>query len=225
MVASKTKFFSKGEIVFREGEPADHMYILVSGEIELSKPGENGVVMLKKVSSPNEFFGEMALIDGKPRSATATATKDTALMVVDGNTFEQLLRTNGPFAVKIISTLSARIRGANIQIVDLVDTDPKDRVVRAVADFAFQFGKPASGDARYVRYGEMRSWINSHTGLAVSVIDGVITRLVDRKEMAASRAEEGETESDVPTRRPTERLVIAGTFMRRFNRRHPSEGG
>lgn len=216
MAATSTRYFTKGELIFSEGDPADCMYILVSGEVELSKPGERGAVMLKTVANPNEFFGEMALIDGKPRSATARAVKDSSLMVVDAAAFEQLLRTNGQFAVKIIAALSARIRGANLQIVDLVDTDPKDRLLRGIADFAFQFGSTASGDARYVEHGALREWLNGHTGASFPSIDAVIARLVEYRELSPLR-EEGEAEGQ-----GYGRLVVSGSFMRRFNRRHPS---
>lgn len=220
MASSKTVFYSKGEVIFSEGDPANCMYILVSGEVELTKPGERGAVILKTVSEANEFFGEMALIDGKPRSATATAIRDSALIEVDGVAFENLLRTNGQFAVKIISTLSARIRGANLQIVDLVDTDPKDRVLRAIADYAFQFGKKASGDARYVDFEAMRSWINSHTGASTSIIDAVVVRLIQFKEVAVPRAGQPGAETEKVVLQAIDQLVVAGTFMRRFNRRH-----
>jgi len=205
--------FDEGQVVFREGDPADCMYILLDGAIELTKRGELGATMLKTVRQANEFFGEMALIDGKPRSATATATKMSSLISVDGSTFENLLMTNGKFAVKIIKVLSERIRKANIQIQDLADTDPKQRVLRGIADYSFKFGEPGTGDARYISLDEMRTWINLHAGCSMESIDAGFYRLLKSKELASLGARAG----------GEERYVVSGAFLRTWDRRRAAK--
>src|SRR5512142_18667 len=113
MDQGKIESFAPGKAVFFEGEPAACMYILQAGAVELRKQTEKGEIALRTLASPNEFFGEMALIDGKPRSTSAIAVKPTTLLVVDKPVFERLLQTNGAFAVKIVRALTERIRSTN----------------------------------------------------------------------------------------------------------------
>lgn len=117
--------FGAGDLVFKEGDPGNNMYVLLSGQVELTKRAEGGLQLLKCVDTPNDFFGEMALIDSQPRSATATATADTRLLLVTDSTFEQLLRTNGDFAIKLIRVLAARIRDTNLSLSEVAPTSPE----------------------------------------------------------------------------------------------------
>ena len=71
----------KGEFIFREGESADYAYVLKAGSVELLKMGLEGEVVLVNLDTPNALFGEMALIDGEPRSAGARAATDITISV------------------------------------------------------------------------------------------------------------------------------------------------
>ena len=122
--------FESGEVIFREGEPGDRMYILLAGAVELKIKVDRGETVIKTIDTPNEFFGEMALIDERPRSATAVALRRTNLLAVDGPTFEAMILTNGKFALKIIKVLSERIRRSNEQVSDLIETMPRERIAR-----------------------------------------------------------------------------------------------
>ena len=69
MEQGQTKILRTGETVFAEGDAGDIMYVLLEGAVELRKKVGKGETVLKTVSTPNDFFGEMALIDDRPRSA------------------------------------------------------------------------------------------------------------------------------------------------------------
>ncbi len=209
MATEKTETFAAGKAVFFEGEPATCMYILKDGAIELKKQTEKGEVVLKTLATPNEFFGEMALIDGKPRSTSAITVKETRLIIVDKTVFDTLLRTNGDFAVKMVKVLSARMRHTNTQLADTVDTRPTERIARGIADYSVRFGDKASGDARYVSREELKTWLNSHIGAAREEVDAVIYRLRDSKRLA--EAETGKTRGEF--------LVVSGDFIREHDRR------
>ncbi len=110
MTKEKLEQYDSGEIIFREGEPGNKMYVLMAGAIELKKKLDKGETLIKTICEPNDFFGEMALIDDKPRSATAISVKRSNILVVDGAAFEAMILNNGKFALKIIKVLSERIR-------------------------------------------------------------------------------------------------------------------
>jgi CRP/FNR family cyclic AMP-dependent transcriptional regulator len=101
--------YKKSEVVFSEGMAGKEMYIIYSGRVKLCRQRE----VLTKMDT-GDFFGEMALIDDSPRSATAIADKDdTQLIVLDKKKFTYLLRHQPDFALVVMSRLAERLRNAN----------------------------------------------------------------------------------------------------------------
>ncbi|MEQ8234581.1 MAG: cyclic nucleotide-binding domain-containing protein [Gammaproteobacteria bacterium] len=94
-----------GEVIFREGERGDAMYVVVAGSVTLSVRGiEIGHL------EPGELFGEMALIDAEPRSATATARGAGRIARVDERRFAFLVQQTPFFALHVMRVLAARLR-------------------------------------------------------------------------------------------------------------------
>ncbi len=101
----------RGEIVFREGDFENSLYVVESGQVEIFKrdplQGEQVVAVFKN----GDFFGEMALFDkNAPRSATARTLQTTVLVVIEGKDFERLLFTRPSISLKLLATLSKRLR-------------------------------------------------------------------------------------------------------------------
>ncbi len=154
------------------------MYILLEGAVELIMKVDRGETILKTIDKPNEFFGEMALIDGSPRSASAKAAQPSKLMAVDGPTFESLILSNGKFALKIIKILSERIRRSNDRVEELIETTPKERVMYGMSDFANKSGERIHDGSFKVQVEEMRTWINSRLGIPFDEFDACLFKLV-----------------------------------------------
>ena len=178
MANDNVKLFEPGDLIFKEGEKGDLMYVLIEGSVELNKKVEHGETVLKTVNTPNDFFGEMALLDERPRSASAVAIKRTKVFVVDGPTFESMIVANGKFALKIIKVLTARIRRSNDQVSDLIETMPKERIARGMTDFAVRHGEPIDGGGIKVNVDAMKNWVNTHLGAGQDEIEAVIYRLL-----------------------------------------------
>ncbi len=170
------KTFEAGEVIFKEGDKGQIMYILVEGSVEIRKKVEGGETVLKLVKTPNEFFGEMAIIDARPRSATAITSQKSKLIAVDESVFENMVLTNPKFALTIIKTLSARIRSSNTQISDLIETIPRERVAHGMADFALKQGEKIFDGGYKVSIADMREWVNSHLGISIDDFDANIAR-------------------------------------------------
>ena len=98
----------KGTVVFREGDPADVMYVVTSGEVEVSLRGEPLGAEL-----PGGILGEMALINAKFRSATATAIRPSTLARINKDQFRGLIGANPDFALHLMEVLANRLRVAN----------------------------------------------------------------------------------------------------------------
>ena len=102
------KFCQKGNIIFSEGDPGDEMYSVVEGEVEIRVTG-NSVHVVKV----GEVFGEMALIDKKPRSASAVAITDCKLVVINEKRFNFLLQQTPLFVTQIMKVMVDRLRYMN----------------------------------------------------------------------------------------------------------------
>ena len=109
----------KGSYIFREGESARYAYVLQSGTVEILKLGIDGETSLAELEQKNTIFGEMALIDGAPRSAGARAKSDVIVAQIDKPNFLNYVAQNPQAAHNIMVKLSQEVRHANAEIAEL----------------------------------------------------------------------------------------------------------
>ena len=103
--------YGKSEIIFEQGSTGSEMYLIHTGKVLLSvRQNETRQVPLA-ILNPGDFFGEMALVDDSPRSATASAVEDdTELIVMDRSRFLFMVRQQPEFALSLMHTLCRRLR-------------------------------------------------------------------------------------------------------------------
>ena len=123
--------FKAGTVLFEEGQPGDYMYVVTRGEVEIRrKVGDLDRVLA--VLPAGEFFGEMAILNSRPRSATAVVRTDSRLLVIEGSTFEAMLRARPEIAMRMIKSLALRLESANQQVELLLLPTPNHRVVQCM---------------------------------------------------------------------------------------------
>lgn len=103
--SDNTRGFRAGEVIFAEGNAGDSMYVLLEGEVSLSVRGNEFWQL-----SAGELFGEMALIDAQPRSASATARTDCRVVPIDERRFQFLIQQTPYFALHVMRVLVGRLR-------------------------------------------------------------------------------------------------------------------
>ncbi len=123
--------FPEGAVVFEEGDPGSRMYVIQSGEVRIVKRVGTRDIMLARLGA-GEAFGEMALLEGQPRSATAIVEAPSRILVIDEGAFADLIRRNGEIALRLLRRLSARLREANRQIRNFVSADAMGRAVEVL---------------------------------------------------------------------------------------------
>jgi CRP/FNR family cyclic AMP-dependent transcriptional regulator len=174
--------FAAGTVLFEEGQPGDYMYVVQSGEVEIRRVvGETERVLA--ILSPGEFLGEMAILNGRPRSATAVVRTPARLLVIEGKTFEAMLRARPEIALRIIKALALRLEGSNQQVELLLLPTANHRVVqclRQMADEQMQLAgasgvNAASGSAILVP--KRVEDIATRAGLPVHEVIEVVDRL------------------------------------------------
>ena len=127
--------YEPGDVLFREGDPADVMYVIQAGEIEIRRT-MGDVERVLAVLPAGEFLGEMGILTGRPRSATAVVKQRARLLVIEATTFEAMLRGKTEIALRMIRALADRLERANQQIELLLLASPNHRVVQCLRRMA-----------------------------------------------------------------------------------------
>ncbi|MGB0679782.1 MAG: Crp/Fnr family transcriptional regulator [Polyangiales bacterium] len=121
-----------GTVLFREGDPGDCVFVVQSGSVRVARQ-VHGVAKTLAVFGPGEFFGELAILNTKPRNASAQALEDSRLLIIDAKTFEAMVTNNGEIAVRLLRKLAERLHHADQLIEILLHRDPTVRVILYLA--------------------------------------------------------------------------------------------
>ncbi len=119
--AGREARYVPGDIIFREGDPSDGLYLVTAGIARVTVTGEGGETFLATVRA-NEVLGEMGVLDGQPRSGTATALTLCAAFFVPTEAFLDLLERSTLASMRLLALLCQRLRRANGRLVELPST-------------------------------------------------------------------------------------------------------
>ncbi len=125
------RYFPAGAVVFEEGDPGSRMYVIQSGEVRIVKRVGPRSIELARLGA-GEAFGEMALLEGQPRSATAIVDAPGRILEIDEAAFADLVRSEGEIALRLLRRLSSRLREANRQIRNFLSADAVGRAVEVL---------------------------------------------------------------------------------------------
>jgi CRP/FNR family transcriptional regulator len=132
----RMRSFKRGEALFRKDDPGMHLYVVLAGAVKIALPGEFGQEALVSIMRTGDFFGELALFDGSPRSASATALEDTRAALLARDDFLGFLEAH-PAAVRVVlDALAKTIRRLSDRVEDLIFLDVPSRVAKYLLDLA-----------------------------------------------------------------------------------------
>lgn len=165
--------YPAGDVLFREGEPGEVMFVIQSGAVRITKDvaGEDKILA---ILGPGEFLGEMAILNGKPRTATAVVVEDARCLVIDARTLEAMVARNAEIALRLIKKLAKRLDSADTLVEILMHKDPKARVMLALARHADGFGEHV---AEGIRVRTTTDDLAREVGVDRSVAEEVMDRL------------------------------------------------
>lgn len=145
------KFYSmryrEKEVIFREGEPADLMFLIESGRVKLSIASPTGQELLIAVVGRGNLFGELALIDRGPRAMTAFAMEESRVYALPGDVFWTLIENRPAFTRRLLELMARRMRRADQTSQDLVFCDAPTRLARRLLELAEEHGEPVGAGA------------------------------------------------------------------------------
>jgi CRP/FNR family transcriptional regulator, cyclic AMP receptor protein len=168
--------FPKGHVLFQDGEHGKEMYVIQSGKVRIAKKVRDTETTLA-ILTPGQFFGEMSILNDKPRSADAIVEEEAKLLVIDPKTFEAMIRGNAEIAIRMIKSLAARLQEADTQIENLLLKDHNSRVVHILTALA----KKGKTEADGVRVDISARDLAAKVGLETEEVNEVINKLVKAK--------------------------------------------
>jgi CRP/FNR family cyclic AMP-dependent transcriptional regulator len=128
--------FSRDEVVFHRDDAGGQLYVIISGSVKVAIPDEEGHEVVVAVERDGAVFGELALFDDAPRSATVTALDDTQVVTLAREDFLRVLERSPRATREILRLLARTVRRASGRIEDLVFLDVPGRVAKCLLDLA-----------------------------------------------------------------------------------------
>jgi CRP-like cAMP-binding protein len=138
--AARRRRFPRGQTVFHKDEPGETLFIVDRGSVRIYLPSPQGADLTLAVLGPGDFFGDMALLDGGPRSASAAAIEDTDTLALDRADFTALLRSRPESAMAILAAVARRLRDADEMAADLAFLDVAGRLAKKLLELAASQG-------------------------------------------------------------------------------------
>ena len=133
---SNERAFKKGHLVFSQGDPGDALFVLTEGVVKVLITAESGDQMVLTTLSPPATFGELALFDGGPRSASVEVVEPSRLLVIDRRSWDELIEDSPSFMHGLAHSLAALLRRLTDQAADFVFLDLHGRVAKFLMNTA-----------------------------------------------------------------------------------------
>jgi CRP/FNR family cyclic AMP-dependent transcriptional regulator len=138
----RRRAYHRGEVIFHQGDPGDTLHLVQAGRVKVVLPAETGDEVLLAILGPDSCFGELALLDGQPRSASVVAIEPVQTLVLGRSDFLAFVRANPETAERLMINLAHIIRKVNEDVADLAFLDLPGRLAKKLLDLAEDHGQP-----------------------------------------------------------------------------------
>ena len=143
--AARRRTYRSGEVICHVGDPGDTLHVLESGRVKVTVYSEVGSEMLLNVLGPGECFGELALIDGEPRSATVETLEPVETVTLRRDDFLRLMRANDAALEPLLATLARTIRRLSDAVADVSFLSLEGRLAKKLLALAEEHGETVGG--------------------------------------------------------------------------------
>jgi CRP/FNR family cyclic AMP-dependent transcriptional regulator len=147
----RSRRFRRGEVIFHLGDPGDALFVVVTGDVKISLPSETGDEAILATLGPGQVFGELALLDGAPRSATATALTPTETVVLPRDRFRELIATEAGVRDALLASIAGELRRLTTHVEELHFLDITGRLAARLVRLANEGGTTAPDGAPRLR--------------------------------------------------------------------------
>jgi CRP-like cAMP-binding protein len=136
----RARRFRRGEVIFHLGDPGDALFVVLTGDVKISLPSDTGDEAILATLGPGVVFGELALLDGAPRSATATAMSPTETVVLPRDRFRELIATEAGVRDALLASIAGELRRLTTHVEELHFLDITGRLAARLVRLAGEGG-------------------------------------------------------------------------------------
>src|SRR6266704_5274117 len=145
---AKRRTFRSGEVIFHREDPGQVLYVIKEGEVKISLISPDGQEISLVVFGKGECFGEVAMLDGLPRSADAIAMEKVECYTLQRSDFHKAIMKNPKIAIQVMEVLSKRLRSTDQMVEDLIFLDVYGRVAKKLLELADTHGSKVGNGIR-----------------------------------------------------------------------------
>lgn len=193
--------YKSGTVVFSQSDPGDALYGVITGKIRISATSRDGREIFLNIMEPGDAFGEIALLDGRPRTATASATSPAELIIITRDHFLDLLKSEPRLATHVIQLLCERIRWTSGLAEESALLSVPERLARRLLSLGELHGHAVSDGVQlnvsqeevarflglsrqavnqHLQHWKARGWITLGRGKIIVVDEGALRDVVGR---------------------------------------------
>jgi len=140
VAALDRRAYRKGQVILHQGDQGDSLFVVVSGRVRIYTLSPDGHELSVWICDEGDFFGEMALLNGQPRSASAEAMQPTEVLLLHRQAFRNFLLSNPQAAIHTIETLSLRLRSTTESAEGLMSLSVTQRIARKLLELSERYG-------------------------------------------------------------------------------------
>ncbi len=134
--SASRRHYRRGDIIFQKDDPGHSLFIVARGSVRIYLPSALGTDLTLAVLGPGQFFGDLSLLDGRPRSASAAALADTNVVILERSDFVALVRSRPEAAMSVLAVVARRLRETDEMASDLAFLDVGGRLAKKLLDLA-----------------------------------------------------------------------------------------
>jgi CRP-like cAMP-binding protein len=175
----RVREYPKDSLIVGADDPGDALYVVARGRVKIVLYGESGREVILSIMKSGDFFGEMALLDNQPRSASVIALDDAMVLVLDRENFRRHLAAHPTTSLAILAEMSRRLRRADEVIGNLALLDVYGRVARLLRDLAKREGQ-SSPDGIVIRERPTQAEIAAMIGTSRETVSRALSDFVRR---------------------------------------------
>ncbi len=174
------RLYNLGAAIFRENDEGNEMFIIIQGIVEIRKSTGPASSKILATLQKGDMFGEMAIIEKQPRSATAVAVQPTRVLVLNEKLYDNMVGTNPDFARKMNRVLSERIRRADAIIQNIMTTNRQNQLWAGLMQYARDKGVATFKGSR-VTISDFTSWAVQHLGMSDKDVQAILAQFLKRE--------------------------------------------
>jgi CRP/FNR family transcriptional regulator, cyclic AMP receptor protein len=175
----RSRRFRRGEVIFHIGDPGDALFVILNGEVKISLPSETGDEAILATLRPGDVFGELALLDGAPRSASASALTATETVVLPRDRFRELIATETGFRDALLASIAGELRRLTTHVEELHFLDITGRLAARLVRLGQEGGTPAPDGSVRLRTNLTQADLASMVGCTRQSVNKLLGQFTD----------------------------------------------